>query len=184
MIKLIGITGRKGTGKDTAATALQKEGYAPISFALPIKKMLNALFEYVDISCLTSDAMLYGDLKEMPIPDLCGKSTRYALQTLGTEWGRNCIAEDIWIKIALEKAKQFDKVVITDVRFKNEATAVRAAGGKIIKIERPTVVDDNHASETNIDKIQPDFIIMNTGTIEQVHKFVLDYVKGNNEIRD
>lgn len=177
-MKLIGITGRKGTGKDTAAKALIDEGYARISFATPLKLMLTALFKYIDLVPLTIAEMVDGNLKEMPVPSLEGKTARWALQTLGTEWGRECIGKNLWTHIAMEKAKQYEKVVITDVRFPNEATAIREAGGKVVKIERPTLVEDDHPSEA-IDKIHPDFIIMNTGTIEYLHERIKDYARRN-----
>lgn len=64
---------------------------------------------------------------------------RYALQTLGTEWGRQ-INEDIWLLCAEREAvnRQVDGfVVVADCRFVNEAAFIRSRGGLVVKIVRP-----------------------------------------------
>lgn len=60
---------------------------------------------------------------------------------------------------------------VTDVRFPNEADHIRRAGGKIIKVVRPSLEGmqtDSHASETNIDKIDADFLLTNDGTLDDL----------------
>jgi hypothetical protein len=177
-MKLIGITGRKKSGKDTAARALITEGYWPLRFAGGLKAMVACLLTYMGIEPATIEKMIDGDLKEMPFPYLEGKSCRQIMQTLGTEWGRDCVGRDLWVHICMERAKSYDKVVVTDVRFKNEEKAIREAGGKIVKIERPTLVRDDHPSEA-IDKIHPDLIIMNTGTIKYLQEKITEYARRN-----
>jgi hypothetical protein len=59
------------------------------------------------------------------------------------------------------------KWAVTDVRFPNEADHIRAAGGKVIKVVRPALEGkqgDTHASETSIDEIEPDILLINDGT--------------------
>jgi hypothetical protein len=172
---LIGICGKKGSGKDSAAKGLIRSGYRPFAFARPLKVMLTALFDYLDINPSTIDRMLNEDLKEMPVPDLEGHTTRYALQTLGTEWGRMCLDKDIWINIAIAKAKQYHKTVITDVRFANEASAIKAAGGLVIRIVRDSAdsARDEHASEA-VDSVIPDFYADNNGSIEDLQERILN----------
>ncbi len=61
------------------------------------------------------------------------------MQTLGTEWGRNLIASDLWIRAwqhALANVPAGVPVVVDDCRFPNEADAVVAAGGICVRIER------------------------------------------------
>lgn len=81
---------------------------------------------------------------------------REAMQTLGQEWGR-ARYENVWVALAMREASAWADAVsavaiITDVRYLNEAEAVRAAGGALLWIERE--VDDlpggasAHASET------------------------------------
>lgn len=135
---LIGLTGKAGAGKDTTADIIEeqlgKENVFRISFAQPIRDMLKAAFP------ILTDEHFYGKLKEEVIPNL-GKSPRQLMQTLGTEWGRQCVKDSLWVDMALEKAKKAQQegkhVVITDVRFENESTAVCAAGGHVVEIVRP-----------------------------------------------
>jgi hypothetical protein len=64
------------------------------------------------------------------------------------------------------------RVVISDVRFGNEASAVRARGGTVIRIKRgirpPDVVMD-HASERESAALRADHILPNTGSLDQFH---------------
>ena len=75
---------------------------------------------------------LWGDEKETPLDFLGGKTPRQAMQTLGTEWGRNLIYDGIWLH-AWERAfnKCSTPVVVDDLRFINEAEMIKRLGGKI-----------------------------------------------------
>jgi hypothetical protein len=102
-----------------------------------------------------------GDLKEEPLGVLGGRSTRYGMQTLGTEWGRQIICDDLWIGITMARVRMFlpgQDMAIVDVRFANEARAILDAGGKLVRIVRPSldqvVTADEHASE-NCDVLLP-----------------------------
>lgn len=88
------------------------------------------------------DRHLYGTLaeKEQPLDLLCGCSARAALQQLGTEWGRNLIGEDIWLKAwahALETEADSDDIIVADdVRFENEVDAIDGRGGLLLCVVR------------------------------------------------
>lgn len=128
---IIAFTGLAGSGKSTAAAHLvNRYGYTRVRFAGPLKAMLAAL------GCTPDE--IDGHLKETPCDLLCGKTPRQAMQWLGTEFGRDMIGPDLWIrawKAAL--ARTSGPVVVDDCRFPNEAAAIRAAGGVMIRIERP-----------------------------------------------
>lgn len=167
-MKLIALTGRARSGKDTVARILHEDlGYSPISFAAPLKNAYLAIFG----DHFPDD----GPTKERIIPEL-GVSPRHILQTLGTEWGRDCINQDIWVILAqgrvnyhLERQRP---VVITDLRFPNEAAYVHAAGGLIWQIQRddaPAV--RTHASEQGIG-MEPDYHITNNGTLDELRNAV------------
>lgn len=151
---LIGLIGRKGAGKDTAADVLLREGYANVKFAGPLKAMLRSLLAYQGVDEETIERMIEGDLKEAETPYLGGRSPRYAMQRLGTEWGRVQIADDFWVNIAIAKASDGPSV-ITDTRFPNEADAIEAAGGVVFGIVADWIkaVPDEHPSEGEIDAI-------------------------------
>jgi hypothetical protein len=131
---VIGVTGLAGSGKTEVAKHLRdKYGFARIRFTDPLKKMMRALgltTRHVD-----------GDLKEKPCALLDGQTPRWAMQTIGTEWGRKLISENIWVKAwektARKALKKGTSVVADDVRFQNEVDAIYALGGVMIRVDRP-----------------------------------------------
>lgn len=152
--KLIGLLGRKGSGKDTAALTLLAQGYQNVKFAGALKDMLRCLLAYQGVDAETVERMVEGGLKEVPTPYLAGQEPRWAMQTLGTEWGRKLIATDLWVGTAIRRAGDH-KTVITDVRFPNEMDAVVQAGGVCFGISadwiKPTTGE--HESEALIDDL-------------------------------
>ena len=139
-------------GKSTVANAIAEAAEVEthiISFADPIRSMLQALG--VSLSNLHDQL-----LKEKSIEGI-GKSARELMQKLGTDWGRNMIAEDIWLwamQRRIERAKQEGArlVVIDDCRFDNEALWVNQQKGKVVRLARDGFEygSDNHESEQPI----------------------------------
>jgi hypothetical protein len=172
---LYGFVGRKGSGKDTAAAALMARGFSRGSFAEPLKVMLRALV--IEQGCDRNQAfqMTDGDLKEVSSPWLNGATMRHAMQTLGTQWGREQMSPDFWIR-AWERCNRYPNgFVMTDVRFLNEVEAIKRKGGKLIRVVRPGLdTSDIHSSETLSDSLPVDITIQNDGTIQQLHERVLD----------
>jgi hypothetical protein len=158
---LVALCGQAGSGKSTSAEILMNEyGYQRIKFAGPLKSMLRALG-------LTHDH-LEGDLKEIPCDLLGGKTPRQAMQSLGTEWGRDTIHPDLWTRAWKHKAQAYldggIDVVVDDCRFPNELRAVRELGGVSVMIERPgTALVNHHISEQYV--IETDFTIVNDGAL-------------------
>jgi hypothetical protein len=137
---LIGITGKKMQGKSTAASRLiHAHGFALHNFADPLKNMLKAIG--------LTDAQLYGAEKEIPIDRLGGLTPRHAMQTLGAEWGRDQMGAGFWVK-TWTRTKPGGHIVADDVRFPNEAEAIKSLGGYIVRVIRPGMEsEDSHASE-------------------------------------
>ena len=154
---MVGICGLAGSGKSTLAKLLTKRaGYYRIPFAAPLKSMLAAIG--------LSEEEINGNLKEEPCERLCGKTPREAMQLLGTEWGRELIGPNLWLNAWQSDAAMWPLVVADDVRFPNEADAVRRFGGIVIEIARPgagSKVAPKHASEVPI--AAPDYRLANTG---------------------
>lgn len=155
-MSIIGLLGRKGHGKDTIADYLvQNYNYSKFAFALSLKDIIKQLFDF-------NDDQLYGNSKE-EIDPRWGKSPRWIMQFLGTDVFRNTFGEDFWIKSLKYKIKDYNLVVISDVRFQNEADFIKEIGGKIWKVERNinNNIYSNHESENNIDQIEYDLLIKN-----------------------
>jgi hypothetical protein len=165
---LIGLTGYAGSGKDTVRSILEERyDYDGLAFADPIRDMLSALLDSMGLS---DEWMTDRELKERDITGL-GLSYRKMAQALGTEWGR-ALKESLWLDIAAAKIamyRQYDSVgvVISDVRFPNEAEWVKAQGGVIWKIVRPGIEPVRaHASEDLIATLPYDYVIDNHGSLD------------------
>lgn len=169
-MKLIGIIGRKRSGKDTIADYLVDiHKYDKLTFAEPIKKILEILFGF-------DHDQLYGNKKDV-IDTRWNISPRKVMQFIGTNIFREKIndlianiGDNFWVKIMHNNCKKMldenKKIVISDVRFQNEVDMIRELGGILIKISRDTVVKD--IIENNIDDINGDFNVTNDGTIEEL----------------
>lgn len=159
MTSIIGISGKARVGKDTFAAVVVEaiQGYR-YGFADPIKRMTDVLVPRGT-----------DDQKELVIPEF-GKSRRQLWQTLGTEWGRQMIHPDIWLTVAgWELERNGPGMVISDVRFENEATWIRRRGGVIVHISRPNRElvhgSQTHKSEAGIESRYGDYKIFNDGDL-------------------
>lgn len=168
---IIGLMGLAGAGKDTAADHLEAvHGFARYAFADPMRTMLEAML--VDAG-LDYAYMYEPALKEQPIPGI-GHSYRHLAQTLGTEWGRQQLGTDFWLNLAglnlgLPHAPIHDRIVITDVRFPNEAAWIQQHGGKVLRIQRNTAPVRSHISEQLMTEIEPWATVDNFGPVEHLH---------------
>lgn len=127
---LIGVVGLAGAGKSTVAGILvAKYAFTRLAFADPLKGMLKSVG--------FTDAQLWGEEKSAHLPEI-GRTPRYVMQTLGTEWGRFTIHPDFWVRMwarALAGAwGESGRVVTDDVRFANEVRAIRDRGGFVVLV--------------------------------------------------
>lgn len=167
------------SGKGVIASYLQeRHGFRVVKFAAALKDMIRLFLARSGYDADTIERMIEGDLKEQPIPLFGfsgGVSPRTLMQTLGTEWGRHYVDPQVWIKVAMAETAQLlrrgHSVVIDDMRFPNEFQAVQMAGGLTVKVYRPGVeVTHQHASEGGLEGVAFDRVIVNDGTIEDLHK--------------
>lgn len=108
-------------------------------------------------------------------PEGSPTTVRQLLQIIGTEMFRDHINQDIWTELALMTYDDEEVCIVTDVRFPNEAEAIKARGGKLIKIEREhSNKNDQHLSEMLVDLIPTDFIILNNGSLGQLNSKAKD----------
>lgn len=148
-----------GSGKSAAAQHLvEKHGFKLVKFAAPLKDMTRALLPHLGVADTHVERHVEGDLKETPLHDHGTLTTRRIMQTLGTEWGRQTIANDFWTSIVYEQVAAHlqygNKVVIDDLRFLNEWSTIQKLGGRCYRIWRPGVVtNSNHGSEGALEGI-------------------------------
>lgn len=161
--KLIGLAGPAGSGKTTLAQSLCETLHSKFvrkPFAATLKNMMKAAG--------VPHANIYGDRKEEPLDMLGGRTARHAMQTLGTEWGRAQMHPDIWVslwKADVEKVLENRNVIVDDVRFDNEARAVRDMGGVLVLVRRAGYLyDTSHASEEGLSVVE-DFFLDNSNLI-------------------
>lgn len=170
--RLIGLAGRAGTGKSTIARLLcEQHAFVEIALADPIKRALAAMLD-LPRAYLDDPAT-----KETPIAWLRNTTPRRLMQTLGTGWGRQIIADDLWLILARRRIERLTAqaerqhiagIVISDLRFANESDLVRALGGTVWHIVRPAPPVEAHSSEAGITAQPGDRTCDNTGDLDQL----------------
>ena len=171
--------------EDTAKTVLKwitdweridyDNKWQEVSFAFALRKCASVLTGNLEIFNLDEKS------KNEPsgIKDADGNNitNRQLLQKLGTEVGR-AISPNIWVDCLLKCYKPEKYWIITDVRFENEANAIKEKDGVLIRINRDTGYQDNHASETALDNYEHfDAVIDNNGSLKDLIDNVIEVVK-------
>lgn len=172
---LIAVTGYKNSGKNAVCNVLENtDGFVITGMADALKKQVLTLDPWVPTTMTGYDRL--SDLIRMYGWDVCKEEfpeVRRLLQIGGTEAGREIFGENIWAETWYKNANMlleqgFD-VCVSDLRFLNEAKFVRDLGGQVWRVFRPgTDVGDKHKSETELDQIQPDRVIYNNGTLDDL----------------
>lgn len=192
------MTGLAGSGKDAIAEHLvHAHGWQRVALADPMKRFASEIFDW-------DRETLWGPSDKRNAPDLRYPregggwlTPRHALQQLGTEYGRACYP-DVWIDAGLRSAARLLRggwryepwrgdqhdpdarapagVVISDIRFANEDSAILAAGGRVLRVIRRGAglrgAAGEHTSERGIDDRYVDHEILNDGTLDDLHRAV------------
>jgi hypothetical protein len=224
---IIGISGQAGSGKDVVASDLVKNHrFVQVALADPVKRAARHVYDF-------SVEQLWGPSPKRAEPDTryprehgpwteddkclccgvawgqeakkkqCYLTPRFAIQTLGTEWGRGCYL-DTWVDYTIRTAKRLlgpqgeelrydpvdgiieaplrerwraQGVVVSDIRFRNELDAIRAAGSKLWRVRRVGHEKPkwNHTSETEQQGFKDeefDVVLKNNGTLADLHELV------------
>jgi len=186
---ILGISGRAGSGKDTVADHLIKMGimdrkesfarklkeYCGEMFDIPHDDLYNGKDRLTEVEVTNSVIELIPELKNRRGSFLV---VREVLQYFGTNLMRG-FYNTIWVDLATRDVGKDENVVIPDVRFTNEALAIKRRGGMVIRLTRnPTDMD--HASETALDDYTDfDLIYDNEGeTAEETCTAIAELIKG------
>ena len=197
---LIVINGYIGAGKDTVADILVNDhGFKKFSFAESLKDAIAPIFGWdrVLLDGSTPESRVWRTqvdtwwANRLDIPEF---TPRYALQHIGTDVLRKHFCDELWIASLEAKLKKHQgNAVVTDGRFKNEicaltnqdgvvwrvvrnnpewhSTAVAAASGNKSAITQMAELGV-HISEWDWLSVQPDAIISNTTTIDDLKSSV------------
>ena len=176
---IIGLTGYAQSGKDTVAKILIEHfGYRRVAFADPIRKLLYEMNPTVKDGGYRLSGVVDGygwDVAKTAFPEV-----RTLLQNLGVG-ARNTFGESFWVDQALMGLTHTDKVVITDVRFSNEADAIKQhEGAQMWRIKRVGVNAVNeHVSESQMDGYGVDQIFVNNGTVDDLKTLIQTRMRGH-----
>ena len=176
---IIGISGKKGSGKTFIARKLAAELNAPVlSFASPLKEIVRkccGLTEEVPKETLiTIVADLVAVLPEFDaeilskIEAAIGGTYGLSLQRVGTEVFRK-IDENYWVKLAKKRAADYPICIFDDCRFPNEAVIL----DHIVRVRGPPIDDSrdiSHSSEVAMDDFPFNYYIDNDGKTDSYVK--------------
>lgn len=210
-----------GAGKDTVANLLMRHySFVSLAWADPMKRFCREVFEF-------SDDQLWGESEKRVLPDVRYQrpltppskpedggdveylTPRFALQTLGNDWGRGCY-DRVWIDYAMRVIQRLQEggytydpkeglrpciyaqddpmvrpktnVVVSDLRYFNEAEAIRAVGGKLVRVRRlvntrftAEQMNNAHGSEVELPQWEDDefdYVLGNSGPVEDLPALV------------
>lgn len=186
--KFIGLHGRKGSGKSTVADYLfSRHNCSTVKMAGPLKDMIRVLLRSGGLEEQFIERCVEGtqEEKELPLDILSGKSTRHAMQTLGTEW-RDFIDPNLWVNLAvsniLSRLRKGETVICDDIRFMHEIDVLtkfiprkEMILVKIVRPSLPSLPSDSHASERPLDDGLFDRVLLNEGSLDDFRHLVGDY---------
>lgn len=193
---IIGLAGKKNSGKDTVAGYLMKRyNFERRAFADPLKKSVAALFDmpFSDVDRLKNDPEAFVGIvvhRGMPtqssqIKEMHDMTFRAFLQRYGTEAHRQVFGDGFWVDETLPVSGFYKgrAIVVTDCRFDNEADRIRELGGTVVLIERPGLVEqDQHSSEL-ID-FSYNYKLINDSTVEDLYAKVDQLLNEIQEVTD
>lgn len=176
---IIGVSGYARAGKDTVADYLvEKHGFTKLSFADPIREGLYRLNPKIMLMESVYVPLAYAvdqwgwDLLKDISPD-----ARPLMQRFGTEVAREMFGDNFWVDLAMRKAQEHEKVVIADVRYANEATAIKSHG-LLWRVDREGVGPANdHPSELAVETFVADAVLTNNGTMDDLYEQVAEAIR-------
>ena len=174
MTLLIGLIGLKQSGKDTFADYLvHHHHFHKFAFAEPVKKICQIMFQL-------TEAQLHESYLKEQVDQRWGLSPRQMMQKVGTDLVRQLWDDDFWVKHLDMRLGDLDHghVIVSDVRFPNEAQWIQNKGGVLIRICDGRESLDSHSSETSQTSIQENFVIFNEKNgLESFHEKIEEWIQ-------
>lgn len=185
---IIGIGHQARVGKDVAASALTRDlGFVRVGFADKLKELALSSDPIVTSSAMTTNvgagrgrftwavSGLGWDEAKALYPEVRGY-----LQRLGTA-ARDVFGPDFWIDQVFAGIGDDEDVVISDVRYRNEAERIQEEGGIVIKIHRPGVAGVHHADHASEKDLADwdgwDAVVVNNSDVQSLQAEVVRTVK-------
>jgi dephospho-CoA kinase len=174
---IVGLTGYAQSGKDTVAQILvNKYGFTRVAFADKIREFLYELNPVIKDGVKLRE---FVDAHGWDVAKVQESEVRRLLQEIGLT-ARKIFGDSFWINQALNPhiyehpiVGVNKDIVVTDVRFTNEAEIIKSLGGKIWRIKRNGVeAVNNHVSEHEMDGYKVDSILVNRGTLDELELLV------------
>ena len=173
---LIGLTGYKQSGKDTAAKNFER--LLP-RYNCPIHILHFAAQIKLDV------AAAIGQTPEWIEENKKNPVIRHLLQWYGNDYAKSEWGSDVWLQKLIDSVVRIKEpaiVIIPDVRFTIEADWIKQNNGVIIRVERAGQQNtDTHSSETELDKIHPDWRLHNNGSNSRAYelecRWMVDFIK-------
>lgn len=113
--------------------------------------------------------------------DDCVIKLRTLMQYYGTEIIRNNIGKNTWVDITIntliKDKNYYGYGIVADVRFDNEAYAIKNIGGKIVHVVRFGNINKPEHSSEIINTNMQDYVIVNKGTLLGLFYKVVEFVK-------
>lgn len=180
MTTIIGFGHYSRTGKDTTANALLSylNAFQPDcrvqkrSFAWKLKQITYELYEWAGMMPPEHYETKDGEKdRDIVLPDL-GMTPVEVWVRFGTHAVREQVYQDTWLNYLVRGQRDLDVLLIPDVRFPNEANAIKAAGGKVVKVVRPGYGPRKTAADRALlDYHDWDYIIGGSGDIEELDQW-------------
>jgi len=186
---LIGLTGCKGSGKDTVGQHLvDNYDFTRLAFADKMYEAIGNLFDITaeqmsefkkDGAQIILEIPYHNQNMSSGIPLKLLPWCEF-LQSFGTAMGRKTFGQDFWVQQWEEELYRNslakDRVVATDVCFANEAYRILHLGGIIAEIRRPGHEPDGHVFEEPLQNDLIDVYFDNNGTIDQLHNQIDNWI--------
>lgn len=161
---VIGLAGYRRSGKSTVADTLVEHDWIHDSFAAPIRQSMCLV---LGIQMRDLEAV-----KEEPQRMLGGLPPRQIMQWFGTEWMRKHCGPDVWVLSLDARIRPLlnagRNIVISDVRFANEAEYIHSLGGDVVWIDRAGCGPSDHASEFGLPPHLIDHRVENDGDLARL----------------